>query len=214
LRRIETEADIDAGLDALCRADRRLRPVRERAGRVPLRRMAPGFASLASIIIAQQVSRASADAILARLNGLMEPLTPAGILDAADDLFRQAGVSRPKQRTLVAAAHAIAEGRLDLDHAFAMDAEQAAAAMTAVPGIGPWTAECYLLFASGHPDIFPAGDIALQAAVAHAFELAERPKGGELTVIAEPWAPWRGVAARLFWAYYGATGKRDAAPAS
>jgi DNA-3-methyladenine glycosylase II len=86
------------------------------------------------------------------------------------------------------------------------------ARLTAVHGIGRWTAEVYLLFAAGHPDIFPARDVALQTAVGHAFGLAARPDEKALIAIAESWAPWRGVAARLFWAYYRALRGREAVP--
>ena len=81
-----------------------------------------------------------------------------------------------------------------------------------IPGIGPWTAELYLLFAAGHPDIFPGRDVALQSAVAQAFGLAQRPGEKALILLAEPWKPWRGVAARLFWAYYRAIKGREGAP--
>jgi DNA-3-methyladenine glycosylase II len=84
--------------------------------------------------------------------------------------------------------------------------------MTAVSGIGPWTAQCYLLFSAGHPDIFPARDVALQSAVGHALAISPRPGEKALIELAESWAPWRGVAARLFWAYYRETRGRDAAP--
>lgn len=168
MQRIASLDDIAAGLDALCLLDPRLEKVRGMAGEVPLRLSEPGFGSLASIIVSQQVSRASADAIFGRLIRLVDPLTPEGILCAGEDIFREAGLSRPKQRGLIAIAQAVAGG-LDLHHLCSLDADEAIAAMTAVPGIGPWTAECYLLFAAGHPDVFPARDVALQTAVGHAL---------------------------------------------
>lgn len=210
--KVESQADIESALDELCAADPRLCRVRLHAGEVPLRRSSPGFSSLAGIIVAQQVSKASADAIHARLLALIEPLTPDALLKAEESLFRQAGLSRPKQRTLLAAAEAIAGGRLDLAGLCDADAGSACAQMVAIPGIGPWTAECYLLFAAGHADIFPAGDLALQAAVAHAFTLENRPSSRELALMAEQWAPWRAVAARLFWAYYREIRGREAVP--
>ncbi len=211
MQRITDPDDIAAGLDALCALDPRLTAVRRVAGEVPLRLSEPGFASLASVIVSQQVSRASADAIFGRFVKLVDPLTPQAVLAAGDDIFRQAGFSRPKQRALLGAAGAVAEG-LDLVDLCGMPATDAMARLVAVPGIGPWTAECYLLFAAGHPDIFPARDVALQAAVGHAFRLAARPDDKALTRIAESWAPWRGIASRLFWAYYRETRGRDAAP--
>lgn len=211
MQRIASLDDIAAGLDALCRLDPRLEAVRGKAGEVPLRLSAPGFQSLASIIVSQQVSRASADAIFGRLIKLVDPLTPQAILSAGEDVFREAGLSRPKQRGLIAVAQAVAGG-LDLDHLCTLDAGEAIAAMVAVPGIGPWTAECYLLFAAGHPDVFPARDVALQTAVGHALGIDPRPPEKVLIRLAESWSPWRGVASRLFWAYYRELKGRDAAP--
>ncbi|CCV05168.1 conserved hypothetical protein [Mesorhizobium metallidurans STM 2683] len=211
MQRIANLDDIAEGLDALCLIDPRLERVRCMAGEVPLRLSEPGFRSLASIVVSQQVSRASADAIFGRLTKLVDPLTPQAILVAGEDTFREAGLSRPKQRGLVAIAQAVADG-LDLNHLCSLDAPQAITAMTAVPGIGPWTAEVYLLFAAGHPDVFPARDIALQTAVGHALGIDPRPPEKTLIQIAESWSPWRGVASRLFWAYYRETRGRDATP--
>ncbi|MEQ8448061.1 MAG: DNA-3-methyladenine glycosylase [Nitratireductor sp.] len=212
MRRIDAVDDVMAGLEALCDVDPRLRDVRAVAGEVPLRRVEPGFASLVSIIVSQQVSRASADAIFGRLAALVQPMTPQALAGASDALFREAGLSRPKQKTLRAVAGTFAAGGFDLDAVCRLDVEQAIARMTALHGIGPWTAEVYLLFASGHPDVFPAGDVALQSAVGHAFAIDPRPSARALAAIAESWRPWRGVAARLFWAYYREMKGRDALP--
>ena len=211
MQRIASLDDIAQGLDALCQIDPRLQKVRGVAGEVPLRLSEPGFRSLASIIVSQQVSRASADAIFGRLTKLLNPLTPEAILASRQDIFREAGLSRPKQRSLIAVAAAVVDG-LDLHHLCSLDAGDAITAMTAVPGIGPWTAEVYLLFAAGHPDIFPARDVALQSAVGHALGIDPRPPEKTLIRLAESWSPWRGVASRLFWAYYRETRGRDAAP--
>lgn len=213
MRRIQSPRDISDGLDALCAIDPRLVCVRSMAGEVPLRLTEPGFESLASIIVSQQVSRASADAIFGRLTRLVDPLTPGGLLSAGEGMFREAGLSRPKQKTLLAIAQAVADG-LDLHHLCGLDAKDAIDRMTAISGIGPWTAECYLLFSAGHPDVFPARDVALQAAVGHAFGLESRPGEKALVALAESWAPWRGVASRLFWAYYREWKGREAAPAA
>ena len=137
MRRIETETDVADGLAALAVIDPRLAAVVAAAGVVPLRRVAPGFASLVSIVVSQQVSRASADAILGRLVALVDPLDAAGILAINEVVFRQAGLSRPKQRTLLALARAVAEDGLDLDHLAAADAREAMARLTAISGIGP-----------------------------------------------------------------------------
>src|SRR5690606_27390930 len=188
MQRIATLDDIGRGLDALVTLDPRLSAVRGKAGAVPLRLSEPGFASLASIIVSQQVSRASADAIFGRVTGLLDPLTPEAVLGAGEAVFRQAGLSRPKQRGLLAAAQAVAGG-LDLHRLCSLDAAEAIAALTAVPGIGPWTAECYLLFSAGHPDVFPARDVALQSAGGHALGIDPRPPEKALMRIAESWAP-------------------------
>ena len=213
MQRIDTTSHIARGLDALCGIDPRLEAVRAAAGDVPLRRTAPGFASLASIIVSQQVSRASADAIMGRLVTLVDPLAPAALLGCGDDVFRAAGLSRPKQAALLAVAEATHDGTLDLDGLCELDGEEAIARMVLVKGIGPWTAEVYLLTSAGHPDMFPAGDVALQAAVGHGLGIG-RPDARTLRLLAESWSPWRSVAARLFWAYYREMRGREAAPAA
>jgi DNA-3-methyladenine glycosylase II len=213
MQRISTLDDISAGLDALCVIDPRLEKVRAVAGEVPLRRSEPGFRSLASIVVSQQVSRASADAIFGRLERLADPLTPQVLLAAGEGLFREVGLSRPKQRALLAVSRAVQDG-LDLARLCELDAAAAIGAMTAIAGIGPWTAQVYLLFAAGHPDIFPARDVALQSAVGHAFGIDPRPGEKALGKIAESWSPYRGVASRLFWAYYRETRGREGAPPS
>lgn len=212
MRRIESHEHIAEGIEALKRLDPRLGAVAAVAGEVPLRLSRPGFASLAGIVLGQQVSRASADAMAARLARLVDPLDAAGVLAGGEAALRAAGLSRAKQATLLAVAHAVAHEGLDLDRLVDQDAAVAMARLTALRGIGPWTAEVYLLFCAGHPDIFPARDVALQSAVGHALAIAPRPGERDLGRLAESWAPWRGVAARLFWAYYRRMHGRDAAP--
>ncbi|MCO5145592.1 MAG: DNA-3-methyladenine glycosylase [Aquamicrobium sp.] len=212
MRRIATLDDIAEGLDVLKRLDPRLAAVADIAGPVPLRLAEPSFASLAGIVIAQQVSRASADAMSARLAALVDPLDAAGVLAGGEEALRAAGLSRAKQAALLAVARAEVEDRLDLSRLAGEGADEAMASLTALRGIGPWTAEVYLLFCAGHPDIFPARDVALQSAVGHALSISPRPAERVLYGLAESWAPWRGVAARLFWAYYRRMHGRDAAP--
>lgn len=209
MRRIETNDDIALALEELLRSDPRLVPVAEAAGPLPLRRVAPGFASLVAIVVSQQISRASAAAIMARLQATAR-LEPAPLLALTDDDWRAVGMSRPKQRTLIALS-AGADG-LGLEAMAELPPEEALARLTALHGIGPWTAEVYLLFAEGHADVFPAGDVALQGAAAQAFAMDRRPDARELRALAESWAPWRGVAARLLWAYWAAMRGRDATP--
>ena len=178
-------------------------------GPPPLRRREPGFAGLAAIIVSQQVSVASASAIFGRLEARLAPLDAARLAAATDEDLRGCGLSSPKIRALRAAAQTIAEGRLELEGLSALDAETAHRALVAVKGIGPWTADIFLLFCLGHPDAFPAGDLALQEAAKLALALKTRPDAARLERIAERWRPWRGVAARMLWAYYRAVKTRS-----
>lgn len=211
--KITSHKDIEIGLEELLKSDKRLVAVYEVAGDVPLRLSTPDYSGLASIIISQQVSKASAKAIFDRLVQLADPLDAVTILSAGDDLFREAGLSRPKQRTLVEIARVVDAGELDLEKLCAKNAEDAIAEMTAIKGIGPWTAEVYLMFCAGHRDIFPAGDLALQEAVRVAMDMKTRPDVKQLRIIAENWAPWRSIASRLFWSFYRTLRSgRDALP--
>jgi len=167
-----------------------------------LRRREAGFAGLAAIIVSQQVSTASATAIFGRLQALIVPLEAAEIAKATEEDLRACGLSNAKIRALRAVAQAIAEGGLDLEGLGALDAEDAHKALVAVKGIGPWTADIFLLFCLGHPDAFPAGDLALQEGAKLALNLKRRPDAARLERIAERWRPLRGVAARMLWAYY------------
>jgi DNA-3-methyladenine glycosylase II len=171
-------------------------------GAPPLRRREPGFAGLASIIMAQQVSTASAAAIFGRLQARIVPLEAAEIATATEEDLRACGLSSAKIRALRALAKAIVEDGLDLAALGDLDAEDAHKALVAVKGVGPWTADIFLLFCLGHADAFPAGDLALQEAAKLALNLKRRPDVARLERIAERWRPLRGVAARMLWAYY------------
>jgi DNA-3-methyladenine glycosylase II len=212
MTRIDTEADIAAGLAALLAADPRLIAVAAEAGPLPLRRRPGGFSGLASIMVSQQLSTASAGAIWGRLAAAYDPFTPQALIRARATRLASLGLSAPKIRALKEIAKAIAGGRLDCEALPDLPAETAHAALCAVHGIGPWSADIYLLFCLGHPDAWPAGDLALQEAVRLAFALPSRPSPKETIALAEAWRPWRGVAARLLWAYYRAAKKRDATP--
>jgi DNA-3-methyladenine glycosylase II len=211
MRRIDTLEDIRSGLEALIALEPKLARVAGIAGEVPLRRHPAGFESLAGIIVSQQISKASADAIFGRLKAAIDPFTPRGLLKAGEEALTGAGLSRPKQKTFFAVAEACGNG-LDLEALCGLPAQEAVTRMTVLPGIGLWTAEVYLLFCAGHPDIFPVGDIALQNAVRHAFSLDARPTPKPLTAIAGRWSPHRSVASRLFWAYYANMKGRDSMP--
>lgn len=209
MRIIASEADIQEGIAHLAEADARLRPVIARAGPVPLRRNAPGFEGLCKVIVSQQLSVASASAIWGKTTGRLGAPTPAALLAAGDADLRACGLSAPKMRTLRAIAEAAEFGRLPLDRVAEMPISEAIALMTAVKGVGPWTAEIYLMFYVGHADVFPAGDLALQEAARIAFSYADRPSAKALAEEAQRWQPWRAVAARLFWAYYKAVKSRE-----
>jgi len=202
---IHTEADFDAALRALGKIDPRFVALMATAGRPPLRRRTDGFAGLAAIIVAQQLSVASANAIWGRLAAAFDPLDPAAILRARPARLARFGLSAAKIRALKAIARAVTRGDLALAALGELAAEEAHAALTAVHGIGPWTADTYLLSCLGHADAWPAGDLALQEAVRMAFALPRRPTTKEMQALADPWRPWRAAAARILWTYYRAT---------
>jgi DNA-3-methyladenine glycosylase II len=211
-RFIHTDADLDHAIAQLVGADPRFDAVLARAGRPPLRRRPDGFAGLAGIVVSQQLSTASASAIWGRLKAAFDPFDPEALLRARSAKLARIGLSAPKIRALKAIAKAVARGNLDLAALVEMPADEAHAALTAVHGIGPWTADIYLLFCLGHADAWPAGDLALQEATRLLLALAMRPTSKEMLPLAERWRPWRGAAAYVLWSYYRATKHRDGAP--
>ena len=210
---IQTDEDLAAALGKLLAADPRLEAVRAVAGSPPLRKRAGGLEGLMRIVVSQQLSTSSAEAIWGRLRAAYEPFEHGALLLASETELRAVGLSGPKMRTVRAIAQAVGEGRIDFDTLATASADEAHAMLTAVHGIGPWTADIYLLFCLGHPDAWPAGDLALQEGARAALNLDARPSAKELVALAEGWRPWRGVAARLLWAYYGALKRREGAPA-
>ena len=177
--------------------------MRRWAGPPAQRRCSPDFAGLASIIVAQQVSTASADAIRSRLALALDPLTASSLLGAGDGLLRDCGLSRQKIATLQAVAGAVEQAALPFESMMQGPADRARAALLAIRGIGPWTADVFLLFGLGHADAWPVGDIALQEAARLVFG-GSRPDAATLTTIGERWRPLRGVAATWLWACYRA----------
>ncbi len=212
LTHIHTEADLDFALAALGRADPRFLTLVATAGRPPLRRRPDGFAGLAAIIVNQQLSTASAAAIWTRLSAAFDPLTPEAIVRARAQRLKRLGLSAPKIRALKEIARTVIRGKLALTALSELATEDAHAALTAVHGIGPWTADIYLLSCLGHADAWPAGDLALQEAARMAFGLQARPTAKEMLPLAEQWRPWRSVAARVLWTYYRAAKGREGAP--
>lgn len=207
--KLDTPERLAHHLEALIGIDPRLAAVAERAGPFELRRRAPGFAGLAHVICGQQLSVASANAIWTRFAALPGALEPAGFLGLGDDEIRRAGFSAAKLTTLRGVAAAMLEGQLDFAEIEALPAHEAIARLGTLRGVGPWTAELYLLFCAAHPDIFPAGDLALQKAVAHGLGLTSRPTGKELIALSAAWMPHRATAALLFWRYFAILNRRD-----
>jgi len=189
-------------LEALAAADPDIAEAYGRCGLPPVRGSAPGFAGLIRMIAGQQVSVQSAAAIIARLEARVEPLTAEQFLTLSEDDLRAVGFSRPKMRYGRILAEEIAGGALDIDGLEALDDDAVLAALTRVKGIGRWTAEIYLLFAMGRPDVMPAGDLALCVAAQHLKKLEARPDPKAMTALAEAWRPHRSAAARLLWHLY------------
>ncbi|MEO1709209.1 MAG: DNA-3-methyladenine glycosylase 2 family protein [Pseudomonadota bacterium] len=203
LARIETEADISRGVRALKRRCQIVQRMHAVTGNPPVRVQEPGFKGLARIIVGQQLSVASAAAIWGRCEQKIQPFTSEKLARCRDTTLKAAGVSAPKIRTLKAAAAADRAGQLLLKAPDASD-EDVRESLVAVSGIGPWTADIYLMFALGRPDAFAPGDLALQIGAQFAFDLDDRPKPDALEALADHWRPWRSVAARILWAYYAA----------
>ena len=209
---LHTQADLEAALARLILADPRLIPVADKSGSFALRRREAGFAGLCAIVCGQQLSTASAAAIRNRLFAAFEPFHHDTVRRARADKLKRLGLSAPKIKSIREIGKAVAKGRIDLDAVGNMDADVAHAKLTALHGVGPWTADIYLLFCLGHADAFPAGDLAVQEAARIALGLRQRPDAKVLAKIADAWRPWRGVAAHLLWAYYHAVKKRDVVP--
>lgn len=199
---IHTQAELENCLAALAATDSRLAPLLALAGMPSLRRRQPGFPGLCAIICAQQLSTASASAIWGRLSAAFDPFDHASVRRAHPAKLAALGLSKPKIRTLKAIGAAIERGDIDFDALAKMDADAAHRALTALHGVGPWTADIYLLFCLGHADAWPAGDLALQEAARRAFGMRRRPDSKAMIALAERWRPWRGTVAHLLWAYY------------
>src|SRR5579863_6661800 len=206
---LNTQADLEEAVHALVKLDRRLKPVFEVAGMPALRRREPGFVGLAAIVCGQQLSTASAAAIWARLAAAFDPFHHDALRRARADRLGRLGLSAAKIKTLKALAREIASERLNLEVLANEDADAAHHTLTSLHGIGPWTADVYLLFCLGHGDAWPAGDLAVQEAVKIGLGLKTRPTAKEMASLAEPWRPMRGAAAHLWWSYYRAIKKRE-----
>ena len=196
------EASFAAAAAELCAIDPDLAAIVERHGLPEFWAREPGLPTLVLLILEQQVSLASARAAYDRLVARLEELTTEGILRSTDAELRADGFSRQKTRYVRALATAIEDGSLDLEMVGALDDDGVRSALVALPGIGPWTAEVYLLSALRRPDTWPVGDVALQEAARRARRLETRPSPEELGAIGEAWRPHRASAARLLWHLY------------
>src|SRR5579862_8929802 len=197
---LNSQADLDDAVTALVKRDPRLKPVFEIAGMPALRRREPGYAGLAHIVCGQQLSTASASAIWARLTKAFDPFHHDAIRRARADRLGRLGLSAAKIKTLKNLAREIVTERLNLDVLANEDADAAHHTLVSLPGIGPWTADVYLLFCLSHGDAWPAGDLAVQEGIKIGLGLQARPTAKEMAPIAEPWRPMRGAAAHLWWA--------------
>ncbi|MGJ8583067.1 MAG: DNA-3-methyladenine glycosylase family protein [Marinosulfonomonas sp.] len=198
------DACVAEGAAYLAAREPRFATALDQTGPLPLRLRADGFAALLSAIVSQQVSVASASAIWARLEeaGLTEEQS---VLGASEEELRGCGLSRPKVRY----ALALAQSGLGYDQLRDMPTQEVIKTLTAVPGIGQWTADIYAMFSLGRADVFAAGDLALQESARVLFDLPDRPSAKDMAIMAQDWAPWRSVAARLLWAYYRIIKQRE-----
>ena len=190
------------GLHVLAGRDPDLGEILHTLGPPPLWAREPGFPTLLHIILEQQVSLASARAAFDRLRAAVDPLTPERFLELDDDHLKTIGFSRQKTRYGRHLAQAILDGQLDLEAFQCWDDTAVHDRLLQLKGIGPWTADIYLLMALCRPDIWPVGDLALVTAVQEIKHLAQRPGAQEMETIAAAWRPWRAVAARLLWHHY------------
>jgi DNA-3-methyladenine glycosylase II len=206
---LNSQSDLDDAIAGLMKLDPRLPPILAAAGMPKLRRREAGYAGLAQIIVGQQVSVASASAIWGRVSGAYEPFHHDALRKARADRLGRLGLSAAKIKTLKGIARELGRERLNLDVLAEEDADVAHATLTKLHGIGPWTADVYLLFCLGHGDAWPAGDVAIQEAIKVGLGLKTRPTVKQMAPLAEPWRPLRGAAAHLWWSYYHAIKKRE-----
>ena len=184
------------------RMEPRFAGIVERHGMPPLWPREPGFATLALLMLEQQVSLAQARAMYARIEKAAGAVTSANIVNLGEAGLRVLGVTRQKSAYLARLANELEQGAFDLDALATLPDDTAVAALDALHGVGPWTAHCYLLFALRRPDVFPVADLALMEAVRCLWKLRERPTPPTLARRAAAWRPYRAVAARLLWHHY------------
>jgi len=196
------EATLSDAVVSLCRIDPKLKFVVDQYGIPPLWAREPGFPTLLHIILEQQVSLASAKACFDKLNAVCPELNPETFLTLSDSALLKIGFSRQKTRYSRILATAISDASLNIEGLSYATDEVVFSQLTALTGIGPWTANIYLLMALGRPDIWPGGDLALEVAIQKLYSLDHRPSGEEFQKAGEAWRPYRAVAARILWHYY------------
>lgn len=204
IRTITVMDDVAEGVAHLTAVEPRFAGVVDACGLPPLRRADAGLGGLMAIITEQQISVHAAAAIWSRIEARFAPFETAVLADSPDADFAACGLSRPKIRTIRAVLEACGQGQLDFGAMAAMADDQVVAMLTAIRGIGPWTAEIYLLANLGRTDVWPKGDLALQEAARLLFNMQRRPDAARMQAIAREWRPWRAVAARLLWSHYRA----------
>ena len=200
---IETDdtSEVTTGLRHVTERDPDMAAALKQVGTPPPRRRPPGFAALLNIIVSQQLSLSAAAAIWQRLEAVGE-VTPDLVHGLGPDCLRRIGFSRPKIRYTLAIADMVRDRRFDLEELTTLDDAAAITRLTALPGIGRWSSEIYLMFCLGRPDIWPAADLALQEAVRTVKHLESRPNPALMDEIATAWKPCRSAAALLLWRYY------------
>jgi DNA-3-methyladenine glycosylase II len=190
------------GVEHLARIDATLAGIVRKHGPPPLWAREPGFPTLVQIILEQQVSLASAKAAYAKLCLIANPLNPEIFLKLDDRGLKEAGFSRQKMVYCRELSKAVIDGRLQLDELDGLDDDAVREELVKNTGIGPWSADIYLLEALLRPDIWPVGDLALASSVMEVKGLSRRPDEAELSEMGHPWKPWRAVAARILWHSY------------
>jgi DNA-3-methyladenine glycosylase II len=195
-----TIQSLKLGAEILAGRDRLLASIYQVHGVPPMWARRPGFSTLLRIVLEQQVSLVSARAMFERLRANIDPFQPQTFIESGEAYLRSLGVTRQKAHYCIQVAHAFTNGHLK-DIA-AMSDEDAHALLLSIKGVGPWTANIYLLMALRRPDIWPDGDVALATAVGSLRKIKTRPSFSELAKIAVRWRPYRSIAARMLWQYY------------
>lgn len=212
LLRIKNESDIEFGLEQLSKLDPKLQKIINIVDHVPLRLSKPGYSGLAQIITSQLISRAAANAIWLRLETGLGGVSVQKVLTKNEDELMAMGLSRAKAKTFLLIAKLSSDGLFSFDEISTLPVDKALKELMSLKGIGRWSAEVYLMFCCGHPDFFPAGDIALRTAAGHAIFEGDQPDEKTLRVYSERWSPYRSIAARLLWRHYALLKNSDTNP--